>query len=274
VRRRGAPGSPQATYDAEVAPGWDILGNANGGYLLAIAARATADHLGRADPVTVTAHFVAPGRPGPLAVDVSSVRAGRRFATARAEVRSVPPEGDPLTLMAVLATCGELAEPGSVVLVDAEPPVLPPPEECVSHRRTDDVHVADPDRPSAPTFMDRVELRLHPVDAGFGVGDPSGEPRVRGWFRLPGEEPIDTIGLLQVLDAFPPTVFNARLPFNWVPTLELTCHVRSRPAPGWLACEFTTRFVTGGFLEEDGVVWDSAGTLVAQSRQLALMPRG
>jgi acyl-CoA thioesterase len=42
---------------------------------------------------------------------------------------------------------------------------------------------------------------------------------------------------------------------------------------GWLRCRFTTRFVTGGYLEEDGEVWDEAGRLVAQSRQLALLPR-
>jgi acyl-CoA thioesterase len=55
--------------------------------------------------------------------------------------------------------------------------------------------------------------------------------------------------------------------------LELTTHVRARPAPGWLACSFATRFITGGFLEEDGEVWDATGRLVAQSRQLALLPR-
>ena len=49
--------------------------------------------------------------------------------------------------------------------------------------------------------------------------------------------------------------------------------MRARPAPGWLRCVFTTRFVTGGFIEEDGEVWDESGTLVAQSRQLALLPR-
>jgi acyl-CoA thioesterase len=53
----------------------------------------------------------------------------------------------------------------------------------------------------------------------------------------------------------------------------LTAHVRARPAPGWLRCVFTTRFVTGGFLEEDGELWDDTGRLVAQSRQLALIPR-
>ena len=94
-----------------------------------------------------------------------------------------------------------------------------------------------------------------------------------GWFRLRDSEPIDTLGLLLAVDAFPPTAFNARLPVAWTPTIELTAHVRARPAPGWLRCVFTTRFVTGGFLEEDGELWDASGHLVAQSRQLALVPR-
>jgi hypothetical protein len=45
------------------------------------------------------------------------------------------------------------------------------------------------------------------------------------------------------------------------------------PAPGPLRCRFRSRFVHDGLLDEDGEIWDSAGTLVAQSRQLALMPR-
>lgn len=79
--------------------------------------------------------------------------------------------------------------------------------------------------------------------------------------------------MLLGLDAFPPTIFNARLPMGWAPTVELTCHIRARPVPGWLRARFTTRFVSGGFLEEDGELWDSQGRLVAQSRQLGLVPR-
>jgi hypothetical protein len=52
-------------------------------------------------------------------------------------------------------------------------------------------------------------------------------------------------------------------------TVQLTVHLRARPAPGWLACRAVTRYVAGGYHEEDFEVWDSAGTLVAQSRQLA-----
>ncbi|MEZ5272436.1 MAG: thioesterase family protein [Ilumatobacteraceae bacterium] len=35
---------------------------------------------------------------------------------------------------------------------------------------------------------------------------------------------------------------------------------------------FRSQFVQGGFLNEDGEVWDSTGRLVAQSRQLGLTP--
>ena len=39
-------------YSAEVQPRWDVVGNAQGGYLMAIAARAAAEECGRPDPTT------------------------------------------------------------------------------------------------------------------------------------------------------------------------------------------------------------------------------
>ena len=83
---------------------------------------------------------------------------------------------------------------------------------------------------------------------------------------------MDTLGLLMVCDAFPPAVFHLDMPPGWVPTLELTVHVRAVPAPGPVRAVFRSQFVQGGFFNEDGEVWDSAGTLVAQSRQLGLTP--
>jgi hypothetical protein len=72
-------------------------------------------------------------------------------------------------------------------------------------------------------------------------------------------------------DAFPPAMYRTQGPMRWVPTLTLTVHVRGRPRPGWLRCEFATRFLKSGLLEEDGLIWDEAGDLVALSRQLALV---
>ena len=264
-------------FRTAVAEGWDINGNANGGYLMAVTARAMARAAGRPDPVTITAHFLAPGQPGPAEVVVHVAKRGKRFATVSATLSSGasagPSAGVPAgtrPLLAALGTFGDLSTPGGgPALVDGGPPELPPPEACV--RRSDS---------RAPVkFADQLDLRLHPDDAGFDAGRPSGLALVRGWFRLHDGEPVDTLALLCAVDAFPPTAFNAHLPVAWTPTVELTAHVRARPAPGWLRCRFTTRFVTGGsvetggFLEEDGEVWDSAGVLVAQSRQLALLPR-
>jgi acyl-CoA thioesterase len=252
-------------WSATVHEGWDIAGNANGGYLLAIAARAMAGAAERPDPVTLTAHYLSPGRPGPAEVRTSVVKSGKRFTTVQATLVA----GD-RPLLAVLGTFGDLAPTEGAPApsrVDDSPPDLPPVDQCVPLVPSDDAGGMP------PPFARRVEIRMHPGDAGFSRGRPSGEMRLRGWFRLPDDQPLDTLALVLASDAYPPTIFNADLPVGWTPTVELTTHVRARPAAGWLRCEFTTRFVTGGFLEEDGVVWDDTGTLVAQSRQLALVPR-
>jgi len=249
-------------YDARIAPGWDIAGNANGGYLLAIATRAMQHFAGQPDPVTVTAHYLRPGTPGPVAVLCERIKEGKRFTTVSATLLR---DGRPL--LRLLGAFGSLAEtPDTPERVDGEPPQLPPVEACIG---TDADGAFD-----APAFHSRIDLRLHPDDAGFRRGQPSGEARMRGWFRLRDGEALDGPALLLGTDAFPPTVFNARLPVAWTPTMELTGHLRKRPVAGWLRAEFRSRFVTGGFVEEDGELWDADGRLVAQSRQLALIPRG
>jgi acyl-coenzyme A thioesterase PaaI-like protein len=245
-------------WDAEIRPGWDIAGNANGGYLLSLVGRALVAATERPDPVTVTGHYLSPGRPGPVAIETEIVRSGRTFTTARADLDSTDRR-----LLTVLGTFGDLAAAHGPERVDGAPPDLPPPDDCL--RLGLEV--------GSPPFMSQIDVRLHPDDAGFRDGAPTGEPLVRGWFRLL-DEAVTTCGLLLAVDAFPPTAFNARLPMAWTPTLELTAHVRARPAPGWLRCRFMTRFVSGGFLEEDGEIWDEEGRLVAQSRQLALTPLG
>ena len=77
------------------------------------------------------------------------------------------------------------------------------------------------------------------------------------------------IGLLMFADAFPPPVFTVFGPVGWVPTIELTVQVRAHPAPGPLQVRLASRYMTNGVIEEDGEYWDSAGQLVALSRQTA-----
>ena len=83
---------------------------------------------------------------------------------------------------------------------------------------------------------------------------------------------LDVLALLFVVDALPPVTFDLGLP-GWAPTVQLSVHVRARPAPGWAILRHATRNLAGGLFEEDCEVWDSSGRLVAQSRQLARAPR-
>ena len=243
----------------EIVDGWDIYGNANGGYLMALAARGLRSIAGRPDPVTVTGHYLAPGRPGPVRVDGTVVKSGRRFATVTGQLHR---EGAPI--LQVTGSFGDLSQPASTYehLVSG-PPELPPYEECVP--RTDPHGLA-------PALMNRLDLRMHPEHVVRPDGPRSGRAEVAGWFAFADGRPVDTLALLLVCDSFPPAVFHLDMPAGWVPTVEYTVHVRGVPAPGPLRCVFRSRFVQGGFLDEDGEVWDARGRLVAQSRQLGLTP--
>ncbi|MEZ5215565.1 MAG: thioesterase family protein [Ilumatobacteraceae bacterium] len=246
-------------YASEIHDGWDIHGNANGGYLLALAVQAMRAACGRPDPVTVTAHYLSPGKAGPAETITEVLKSGRRFATVSGSLRQGGRE-----VIRVLGTFGDLAgaHPDEPRLIRAEPPDLPPFEVARSRELADD----------APSLMGKVDVRLHPDDDKFATGRPSGSPVQRGWFGFADGRDIDPLSLLLACDAFPPTVFNLELEPGWVPTLELTVHLRAVPSPGPVRCLFETRFLQNGFFEEDGEVWDSEGRLVAQSRQLALTP--
>jgi hypothetical protein len=175
-------------------------------------------------------------------------------------------DGEPVERVRALATYGDLDALPDDVHTTAEPPDLPPLEECVPH------DLAPADLRFRASLLDRIDLRLDPGCVGWAVGRPSGRGLLRGWLRLAdGREP-DPLMLLLAVDALPPVTFDLGLS-GWTPTLELTVHVRARPAPGWLRVSHATRNLAGGLLEEDAEVWDSAGRLVAQSRQLARAPR-
>lgn len=257
-------GHADETYVAELAAGWEIGGGINGGLMLAMLGNALGQALRgdrRLDPFAVSGYYLSPGVAGPAEVTVQVLRAGRSMSTASASLR----QGSAERLRA-LATYGDLDAFVGEVRTSASRPDIPVPERCVTAEH------APPDMPRPP-ILDRLDLRLDPAHAGWVAGRPSGVGAMRGWLRMAdGREPDPSL-LLFAVDALPPVTFDLGL-FGWAPTLELTVHIRARPAPGWLLVAAHTVNVAGGFFEEDAEVWDSAGRLVAQSRQLARVPRG
>ncbi|EMF54147.1 MULTISPECIES: thioesterase family protein [Streptomyces] len=255
---RRSPG----VYDVDLSAGWTIIGAVNGGYLLAVLGRALAEALPHGDPFTISAHYLTASQPGPAVVRTDVVRTGRTLSTGQASLFQYDPEGREVERIRVLASYGDLDALPDDVRTTAKPPAIPPIEECFGPQD------APGPVPGGSAIADRLFLKLDPATLGWALGAPSGKGEMRSWFGLADGRDPDPFSLLLAVDALPPTAFEMGLK-GWVPTVELTVHVRCRPAPGPLRVAISTRNLAGGFLEEDAEVWDSADRLVAQSRQLA-----
>ena len=251
--------SPSATGDGEflatVTGRWGgITGVPNGGYLLATCTRALGLRVPFPDPIVVSGFFLRPGTPGPATIRTSVVREGRTTAFGEAVLSQAGK--DVIRAAAAFARLGGSGE--GPVLVDGAPPDLPPPEDCVG------VPVGSF---GPATIAERVEFRSREFPGWF-LGRPTGRPSSEFWMRFADGRDADLLALLVLVDSTAPSVLELGAGSA---TIQLTVHLRAHPAPGWLVTRASTRFVSGGYHEEDFEVWDSAGTLVAQSRQLAIV---
>jgi hypothetical protein len=257
------------TYDAQLTAAWQIGDGVNGGLLMSLLANAlrsaTADGP-HPDPLSMSAYYLSASTAGAATVRTEVVRAGRSLTSLACSLTQSHGDSEVERIRA-LATYGDLTGLPPDAHTTATPPDLPPVELCVS------ASDAPPtDAMSQVEFLQRLDLRLDPACMGWSVGKPSGRGLLQGWLRMADGRQPDPLSLLLAADAFPPVSFDLGM-VGWTPTLELTVHVRARPAPGWLRVKVSTVNVAGGMLEEDAEVWDSADRLVAQSRQLALLPR-
>ena len=250
-------------FDATVDPGWCVGPKPNGGYLLALAARAADATLADAgihhpDALASTAHYLRAPDPGPAEVHVEVLRPGRSASQVRAIIEQAGKRCvDATFTMGVLTE--EAPQPWWSGLA---PLVLPPIEDCVR------IPAAREGMPFVVSIMDRSDLRMDPAAMGFATGDPSGRGELRGWISFADGRPIDPLALLFFVDAFPPATFELA-PTGWVPTLSLTAYLRARPAPGPLRVSQRAQLVADDRVDEVCEVWDSSDRLVAQATQLA-----
>ncbi|GAA0521576.1 aromatic compound degradation protein PaaI [Paractinoplanes deccanensis] len=244
-------------WAATISPEWAIAtGVPNGGYLFAVALAAGARAVPEQRLVTATGHFVRPGQDGAADLAVEVVKRGRLTSTVSVALRQ-----DDKERVRVVATYGDPALQEAPVRHPIAAPEIPGPGECVSSAGglagKMGVRVAE-----------RVDYRMLPGSRWIG-GDGPGEARIDGWIRFAdGREP-DLAALPFFVDAFPPALGELVGPVT-APTLELTVHLRKEPAPGWLQARLEARHIAPGLVEEDAYLWDSAGELVALSRQLGL----
>ena len=240
-----------------------IAGAVNGGVLLASVLRAVLDTSPHPYPIATSAHFLRAPRTEPAQIEVTWLKHGRVAATARA---TLVQDGRPvLETTVTTGALGDPAEAGGLSWTGA-PPRLPPIEEC------EDIEHAQGPR-AFSGYVQYVDIRLDPATVGWTRHQPSGRPEMRGYFQLREPRDPDACLLALAVDSLPPAVFGLAV-VGWSPTVELTWYMRAVPAPGVLRVAARCRHVNGGWFDEEAEVWDSAGRLVAQSRQIALVGRG
>ena len=239
---------------------WSIVRGANGGHLAAMllgGMQLAIDDTQR-EPRTLTVHFLRVPKNEAVTVRTQIERTGRTMSTITAKMEQ---DGKPIAV----GLAGFSTERQGPDFSDLAMPEVPSPDTIEGVM----------DRPDFP-FGRQFDFRR-------AIGHPderSDRAELGIWIRLREPQVVDHTVATQLMDAFAPAVF-AKLGTGGggagVPTIEMTYHYReSLPMkdaqPGeWNLGVFRTMTSSGGFIEEDGWLWNQNGTLLAQSRQLALI---
>jgi acyl-CoA thioesterase len=259
-----------AELAADVSPDWRAGRGPHGGYLAAMMLRAllvTVDDAARA-PRSLTIHYARAPLPGPVTIRTTIERAGRSLSTLSARI-----EQDGTLVALALAA---FSVPWAAPEVSEEPmPDVAPPD---AQRRSGKLLFA-----GAPPFTQH--LVLQPRIGVIPFQGASAPMEVGAWLGLAEPRPLDALSLAFLSDAmFSPPFIRIDHPAT-SPTIDLTIHFRTA-LPTLVAAGADTaagdpdelcfaRFRTGrvheGFFEEDGVIWGADGSLLAQSRQLAIL---
>ena len=250
-------------FEGRMDQGWWIERGPNGGYVAAVILRGlttTAATVAGPDrtPRSLTVHYLAPPKEGPVQLSTTIERSGRKltFVTARLEQ-------DGRTLALAQAVFGIAADaPG---FVDAVAPDVPGPDDV-------DLPVPAVSTPPVP-MRERYDTRWALGPPPFSSGERA---EAGGWIRLSDPRPVDHLLLAAVADAWLPPFFSRVAERFGVPTIDLTIHFRTTQMPedDWFLVRFRTRNSIEGYIEEDGEIWSREGRLLVQSRQLALVLAG
>lgn len=242
-------------------PEWWVVRGPHGGYVGAIMLRALTTVLDDPQrPVrSFTTHYAAAPKQGDIQIAVNYERSGRSasFLSARAEQ-------DGKTIALSLAAFSS-AWPSKLEFQDAPLPQVAPPAEAM---------YLDTQDSNFPPFLQNFDMRPTHGAPPFSGADKA---ELGGWFKLREPTVADSFVVSCLMDAWAPVVFPKATEPLVAPTIDLTIHFRQRlPVPGAGGDDFyfglfSSAAARDGFFEEDGTMWAADGTLIAQSRQLALM---
>jgi acyl-CoA thioesterase len=264
-----------ATFAADVSPDWRAGRGPHGGYLAAILLRALIETVAEParSPRSLTIHYARAPEPGPVSIRTVIEREGRSLSTLSARI-----EQDGALVALALAA---FSVPWSAPEISEQPmPDVAPPDA----RRQSGKLLFE----GAPPFTQH--LVLQPRIGVIPFQGSSAPMDVGAWLGLAEPRPLDSLSLAFLSDAmFSPPFIRIDQPAT-SPTIDLTIHFRtalptldptnagdgatrtSAGDPDELCfARFRSGRVHEGFFEEDGVIWGADGSLLAQSRQLAIL---
>jgi acyl-CoA thioesterase len=259
VWRESAVGST-TVYGGEVSGDWQAGRGPHGGYLAAMLLRALADTVD--DPErsarSLTIHYARAPTPGRVQISTVLEREGRSLSTLSARME----QGGKLIALVLAAFSIPWSGPeiSDLEMPDVEPADRNPRSGAFIDR-------------GAPLFTKHIIIQPRLEGVPFAGGEQPME--ITGWLGLAEPRPIDARVLAFLSDALIPAPFMRTAEPLAAPTVDLTVHFRAplhKPDPKELCLVRTrTNVIHDGFFEEDGWIWAPDGTLLAQSRQLAIL---
>ena len=241
-------------FAGEITDRWMIGGGPNGGYIASIILRALMATTPQPDPLSLTTHYVGRPEPGPCEVVTTLSQGTKSHAFMEASLIQAG------TVRArSVAVFGNRRDDQAYDVTGKTPASTPPGVGMPSRE------VPHGDFMPFMSFLERFRY-LSPMAVDLFAGDGR-HPVVGGWTSLMDRD-MDTLAIPLFADCWPPPMFVRRGP-GLAPTIELTVHFRDTPEPGWVWCQFESRALIGGYVEEDGEIWSESGRLVAMSRQIS-----
>jgi acyl-CoA thioesterase len=249
----------EGRFRGRIDPSWWVQRGPNGGYVAAIVLRGLAAVVadGERHPRSLTVHYLEAPVEGEVELEARIERAGRGLTTATGRLV----QGGRTVALAVGSFARE--RESSVAFDEVPPPDLLPEGE----------------RPDLgpPGMRPPVNAKWRTLPAIGGGMRAGGHAESGGLIRLAEPRPMDALALVAAMDGWIPPIFVRHPEPVGVPTVDLTVHLlRPLPHHGTDAgtdyvCRFVTDVAAGGHLLEDGELWAPDGTLLARSRQLAVV---
>jgi acyl-CoA thioesterase len=209
-------------------------------------------------PRSLTIHYARAPEPGPVRIATTIERAGRSLSTLSARME----QDGKLIALALSAFSVPWSGPE---LSDFDMPEVKPPK--LPSRPGTLAEVGGPPFTRFITFQRRL--------GGLPFSGEVQPMELGGWLGLAEARPVDALSLAFFADAVIPAPFMRLDEPNAAPTIDLTVHFRSalpaESAQELCLLRIRTQLIHEGFFEEDGVIWAPDGSVLAQSRQLALL---